>query len=580
MHDGHGIQRLALLYDENLTEDEIIDDHPEYSGVQLLRGNQWIETRGSRAEYGDLIPRDKRPGFRGFVEFFRDTDAELRKTENSQHDGFDGRTKLFRDLRQALLGKVGEFSSYMGWEQQGDETPKEVSQREKRVHAQFLQTFTQPKQKKKPSPELGPDGLKVLWDCRLDLDFPDANSARVDWGQEIRSVYIEVSAEPAEEIFSSGSVFLEWVDHNGKRCEIWRKEADFMQESLHGRITLPFDAGDWQVIGGEARRPQHISCPVAGIHRLRAVVEYKGERVKGSTRTIYVQMEPPPPPEMQPIALSISPTNESDSDQKRIEHGQVLLLQINAKNRKTIAERVYLNARIDKELLAKNLLVELPATPAGDTSQPIPALLERRRLLDPVQTDGKWEDDIVSLVMEESSYRSKVRAELLDSQGNYVVKPISQTIYFQLDPGKSKSNLPFEINQRPSSSQAPMWELNEALDELSYPGNYPIWEALPVVQRQRRPLQGRDAFTAEICANGLLEWALRPLLEGDESNFGQLMDAMWEKDGNAEDDLWERYQIRLENLAIQASNSTHIEFSKVWRETVSVMLEIFRQEAV
>ena len=471
----------------------------------------------------------------------------------------------------------------MGWGQEGDETPKEVTLREKRVHAQFLQTFTQPKHHKKPSsePRPGPDGLKILWDCRLDLDFPDVNSARVDWGQEIRNVYIEVSAEPAEEILYSGAVILEWVDLKGKRKEIWRQEANFMQESQQGRITHTVDAGDWQLVKGKKKRERQISSPVEGIYSLRAVVEYQGVRVKERTRRIHVQVEPQPQDVMHPIKLSISPPiNESAPDQKRFDHGQVLLLQINATNRKTTAEKVYLNARMDDELLARNLLVELPANPAGDTPRRVAALMVRRRLLDPVQTAGNWKDDIPSLIMQESSYISVIRAELLDVYGNYVVEPIRKNVYFQRDQGKTTSNLPFEINQKTSSINAPMWEMNEEMDELSYPGNYPLWEALPEVQRQRRPLQGRDAYTAEISANGLLEWAYRPMLEGNESNIEQLKHVTSEKNGSATDELWELYQIHLENLAYQVSNSSHIEFSKVWRETVALMLEIYRQETV
>ena len=92
-------------------------------------------------------------------------------------------------------------------------------------------------------------------------------------------------------------------------------------------------------------------------------------------------------------------------------------------------------------------------------------------------------------------------------------------------------------------------------------------------------MQGRDAFTAEISANGLLEWALRAKEEGDESNFGQLMDAMWEKDGGSADSLWEAYQRRLERLGNHPERNSPMDYGRMWRETVALMLEIFRQEA-
>ncbi len=581
--DGHIIQRLVLMHDQNLSEDEIIHDHPEFAGVQLLRGDQWIETRGVLAEYGDWIPAEQRQGFRGFVEFKRHTDAALREIENSQHDGFNGRHKLFQDVREKLREKVREFSEQMGWDQGIDTSPQEVSQREKRIHAQFLQTFTQPRFSKIPSDDLKQDtgGIKILWDCRLAVDFPYPERARVDWGQHIRHVYLEVSAEPAEEILESATVLLEWVDAQGKREELWRKEVDFLQENSHGRIHRSFEVGDWQLIRGKAKQKRQISCPSAGIHRLRAVVEYQGERVKEISRTVYVQLEPPLPPEEKPFGLSISPVNENAPEQKRIDHGQVLLLQINAKNRSTNAAEIYLDARIDDELLADHLRVELLGTPAGDTPQRVAALTVRRRLLDPEQTPDERQDGIPSMVMEESVHRAVVVAELRDCENDEVMVHSRQTVYFQLDPGKRNSNLPFDIRQKQEGTYAPMWVLNQALDELSYPRNYPLWEALSVVQRQRRALQGRDAFTAEISANGLLEWALRPVMDGDESNFEQLMDVSWEKDGGASDALWESYHVRLDKLLHHccSENGSPFEYSKDWRETVALMLEIFRQEA-
>ena len=157
---------------------------------------------------------------------------------------------------------------------------------------------------------------------------------RVDWGQEIRNVYVEVSAEPAEEIRECADVILEWVDVAGKRAEIWRKEMAIGLDHQHGRGRWPIAAGDWQLVGRKARGRQ-ISCPVAGDYRLRAVVEYKDTRVKEVARTVYVEAEPPPPPIKRPIALSISAVNENFPEHKRIDHGEVLRLQINATNRES-----------------------------------------------------------------------------------------------------------------------------------------------------------------------------------------------------------------------------------------------------
>ena len=78
------IKRVILLYDESLREPDIEGVPPQFWGVQLLRGQQWVETLG--LELSDYIPRDKRLGFRGFVEFDRRTERVLRRAETSQHE--------------------------------------------------------------------------------------------------------------------------------------------------------------------------------------------------------------------------------------------------------------------------------------------------------------------------------------------------------------------------------------------------------------------------------------------------------------------------------------------------------------
>ncbi|MDE2749341.1 MAG: hypothetical protein OXI34_10280 [Chloroflexota bacterium] len=119
-----------------------------------------------------------------------------------------------------------------------------------------------------------------------------------------------------------------------------------------------------------------------------------------------------------------------------------------------------------------------------------------------------------------------------------------------------------------------MWKLNRELTELTYPGDYPLRKELPDVQRQHRLLQGKNAFIAEISANGLLEWALRPKQEnGDDSNYDQLIDSI----GSSDDPKWEPYIRRLEKLGNGATESP-LEFAQISRETVAIMLDIFAQE--
>ncbi len=238
LNDGHKIRRLVLAHNDAWKDDEITAE-PEWNGVQLLRGSQWIETLGARAEYGDLIPPDMRPGIRGFVEFTKETDTELRKeaNENSQHDGFNRRRKIVRDIRDHLNDRVSEFSHNMGWETVSTIESQQVPRRDMTTHSRFLATFLKPKSRKANASSTKGDqeGSQLLWECRLDLDYPDPASSRVDWGQSIRRLYVEVSFEPGEELLGSADLILEWVDAAGKAHKLCSQD-DSLWESYIRRL--------------------------------------------------------------------------------------------------------------------------------------------------------------------------------------------------------------------------------------------------------------------------------------------------------------------------------------------------------
>lgn len=569
--DGHRIRRLVLLHSDALDEDEIVRDYPEYSGIQILRGSQWIETRGARQDFGDYIPLDKRPGFRGYIEFDKHTDSMLRAAENSQHDGFDARGKkgeIVRELRDQLDSCTSDFSETMGWAMSQAATKQQISQREKSTHTRFLETFLNPNgHKLNPGTKKGgTETPQLIWDCRLDVDYPDPKRARVDWGQPIRNVYIEVGFEPGEDLSGSADLILEWVDAVGKVEEMYRSKDTISKEWGKDRVRQQFELGDWTVLRGKASREQQIECPEPGECRLRAVVEHRGERVTSATRIVYVQSEPPPPPEKNPVTLSISAENISAGKQNRINHGQVLQIQINARNRRPEADTYYLMATFEEEVLAREMPTELKGTPAGATADRQAILTEKRKLLDPQQATPMMMDRIQQQKMPDSSGVYRIRAELTDAQGESIAIATHQ-IYFERDPGKAKNNLPFEIGQK---GQKAMWELDTEGTKLTYPRDYPLYKELPVPQRQHRALQANLAFIAEISANGLLEWALRPKESGDDSNYDQLYDE------SRSHDMWDAFNIGLENLSKTAESP--IQFAKVWRETVAVMLDIFARE--
>ena len=74
--DGLKIKRIVLYYEPKLKADEIRGYSNQYQGVQLLRGQQWIET----LEVGDEVPPEHRGGFRGFAEFDRSLELVLKES--------------------------------------------------------------------------------------------------------------------------------------------------------------------------------------------------------------------------------------------------------------------------------------------------------------------------------------------------------------------------------------------------------------------------------------------------------------------------------------------------------------------
>ena len=575
--DGHRIRRLVMLHSDEIEEDEIVKDEPEYAGIQILRGSQWIETRGTRQDFGDDIPPDMRPGFRGFVEFDKHTDGKLRAAETSQHDGFiDQRRKeaeIVRELRSQLASNVREFSVGMGWDTSTSITTQQVSQREKATLTRFLETFLNPNGRKQESSQSGIENERddLLWDCRLDLDYPDPKIARVDWGQSISRVYVEACVEPSEELLGSADVVLEWVDIQGHAQEIIRRENAISKQWGNDRVQVQFEFGDWQILRGKVNQERQIEVPEPGECRLRVALEYRGGRVKGASRAVYVQTEPPPPPENNPVTLSISAVN-MNTDKTRIDHGEILWAEFIARNRTPQTSTYYLTATLKadeiSEVFAREKEVELEGTPAGDTPQRKTILSVKCQLFDPYQPIPISAKGAQTSSMPRSSGRYTISADLYDENGELAAHD-SKPIYFQRDPGKAKNNLPFDIEQK---DQKAMWLMNDSLDLITYPNDYPLYSEMKEIQRQRRALQGRLAFIAEISANGLLEWALRPKETGSASNYDQLYD----DSVSANDKLWDDFNRGLEKLSKLDNSPT--DYARTWRETVAIMLHIFARD--
>ncbi len=176
------IKRIVLLYDDALNENVA-----EFQGVQLLRGQQWIESLGQET-LGDYIPRERRPGFRGFVEFDRRAERQLHRAENPQHEHFDRRTTGVRELLAAIESKVREFAEEQGWGAQALIRPAPESERD--AATEFLR-FLSPHGRAGRSSGSGATGSAQLsidlvdrWEC-ISVENHTTGQRRINNGDTI-----------------------------------------------------------------------------------------------------------------------------------------------------------------------------------------------------------------------------------------------------------------------------------------------------------------------------------------------------------------------------------------------------------
>ena len=77
-------------------------------------------------------------------------------------------------------------------------------------------------------------------------------------------------------------------------------------------------------------------------------------------------------------------------------------------------------------------------------------MADKRQLLDPQRSAPMTLDGIQSLRMPETTGKYQIRAELADENGE-VVANASSPVYFQRDPGRANSKLPFDIEESSGS---------------------------------------------------------------------------------------------------------------------------------
>ena len=562
VNDDCKVKRMVFLYDESLHEPDIDGAGSQFRGVQLLRGQQWIETLGP--EIFDYIPRDKRPGFRGFVEFDRATERDLRRAESPQHERFDRRVSGVKAIIAAIESKVREFAEEQGWSDQESTRPAPESDRE--VALDFLR-FLSPRGRPGSNSTAGTGQLELnfteRWECDLQVGLPTSQSTRVDWGQTIRNVVVMVKIEPpAPSQTSTVSLELTRVGGNTPPTVVATQRVGIQ----NGEGIAEF--GDFQIITGKPS-PGRIQCSQNGKWKLTARVRASNAEVARSSRSIFVN-EDPPPRSSKPYTLSISVENHS-ARQRRINNNDTIGVQISVTNHTASDQLLELNASLGDLLLADRKQLDTKGVPAGATPVRI-AGVQSSIVVNPNATDTTSR-----LHINLPPGRHALRADLyLDEE---VIAHATRSLDVEVDPVQPQDWPPFEIEQVSGAGPLPRWQFYKRGSDdwvLQYPPAYPLYRALGSSQgRDGTQLSGISAFVVDICAEGIIEWALDPLDSGDSSRLDMLLAS---PPTGADPDRWEEYCEKMRELGNLRTNHDQVDqYGQMVRECVARSLSLFEE---
>ena len=562
--DDLRIKRIVLLYDEALREPDIDSAPHQFYGVQLLRGQQWIETLGS--ELSDYIPRDKRAGFRGFVEFDRRTDQVLRRAETSQHEGFDRRVSGVKTLISAIENRVDDFSKEHAWTTQEITRPSPRSERTAAL--EFLRFLSPDARRNSQNGRVSPSSAQLemdlpevdRWKCDLRLSFPDPESARIDWGQHLRNVEVEVNLEPRRSEQATVSLELAYPADKAAVVPVERRELRLRD----GICVAHF--GEYQVITGRPASNK-LRCARSGKYRLTARVESNGVQVARSSRTFYVE-EDPPGHGSNPYTVSISVENHT-TPRRRINSGDTVGVQISVTNRTSQAQTLALTASFGDLLLADLLPVQADGTSPGASPVRV-AGVQTKVMVNPATPRSQQSVNL-------PPGKHDLRADLyFDGE---VVAHASHTVHVEVDPVQPDDWPPFGIEQISGEGHHPRWQFQKKSQDdwtLQYPPTYPLYRALdssPTSSGTR--LSGVSAFVVDVCAEGIIEWAMEPLDVGNSSRLEELLGSA---PAGAGLDRWENYREKMwEAASLRRSQDQVDKYGHLIRECAALSLGLFEE---
>jgi len=550
------IKQIVCFHTPELQPDEIEGVDAQYSGVQLLRHNSWIETLGVAERFGDYVPRDKRAGFRGFVEFNLPLERQLRGAESPQHDAFTRHRTFVRQIDVHIEDTIRDFAESQGWLGRQIDVVEE-DRGATAMLERIVQAFV-PEEVRRGKPP-------IVWECSLTFQYPRVSTSRINWGEAIGNIVATCIHSPADKSYDV-KFDLIVVDPDGNSVNLLSGRSSTIQ----GEASFTF--GNMKIVKhGEG--DGLVECSRTGIHRLKLQCSSGGVPVATTYRTFSVEADPPVK-KTRPISMAITIRNTS-ANRKRVNYGESIDVEVNVKGRAAESIVVTVDANLGVLPLLAGETVEISRGMHGEP--PFSTTLACRGI-QVVASRPSSASDGRFVVLQPG--RHPVTAQVRDQSGQIVASASAQ-VYVEIEPDEPKGALPFEIRAREDAMVAyPEWELEPPHGEedrwiLWYSKTHPAYEDALATTRRRLDatgLFGIKLYWAELFCSALAEWSLALYQDrGDEGGFHLLSGGIVE----SSDPLWERYHFKVQEL--MESYEDALACLDLERELVSIMLHLLER---
>lgn len=523
------IKRIVLSAGDQIDD---LEDYPaQFNGIQLLRGGQWIVTLDPK-EYLDLIPKEDRSGFCGFVEFEQKLEGELRAIEKPAHDGFDGRKPLYKEIKNVINGFVEKFSIEQGW---FEETSRYDPRQDDLITkiTGILGIWKSP-----PPPEVNSKN----WSCVV-----KANERSYSWGEKvsISAICYGESAMKGKMIWFQPSL----IKPDGTIIDL----PDNSSQRLNGRNEERSSAG-------ATFNELLIQVPMfkeTGRYKVAVDCYVDSDKVVTGSCSFYVNEEPPMPP--QGVFVRIVASNKN-SGKKEIPLNGELFWETYVRNNteNPIIGNLYVTIEDQPEILMIER-VSIDGVALEERAQPV-IFSGMRKVKELNLKEGKH----------------KVLVSVDDADGKTLASSYDIIVIGEGDDTQQEPELPFELYEE-EDKQWPRWELQEprrSSDEymLIYSGKNRIYQTLRDSHRKYGNKYPAENYMMEIYCEAIIEWAYCEFTsKGDEGRLQSLIDGVSRLDNKT----GEIFEGLIEKFIDETIDP--IEYTRIHRKLSSIIVDSIQE---